>query len=74
MADAEVIFQEALSLDRSEKARLVDRLLASLDDSGNDFDELWSQEAEDRIVAFESGRIKSVSIEKVLEKYRNPVK
>jgi putative addiction module component (TIGR02574 family) len=74
MAETKVIFQEALSLEPSEKARLVDRLLTSLDYPSDDLAESWSHEVEDRIDAFESGRIKSVPIEKVLEKYRNPLK
>jgi len=31
---------------------------------------LWVKEAEDRINAYEQGKIKAVSLEKVLEKYK----
>jgi hypothetical protein len=46
-------------------------LLSSLDKSDKEIDELWAKEAEDRIDAFDQGKIKVVpSLEKVLQKYR----
>ena len=35
-----------------------------------EIDGLWAKEAEDRIDAYEGGKIRSISLEKVLEKYR----
>lgn len=70
MTIAERIFKEASMLKSSEKAQLIDKLISSLDKSDNDIDELWKKEAEDRINAYEQGKIKAVSLEKVLQKYR----
>jgi hypothetical protein len=36
----------------------------------NEIDELWVKEAEDRIDAYEQGKIKAIALEKVLQKYR----
>lgn len=63
------LLEAALSLPPAERAELADRLLTSLD-SGPDrrIDNLWAQEAEDRLDAFERGEIKSVPAEQVFDK------
>jgi len=63
-------FKEALTLSPSEKAQLIDKLISTLDKSDKEIDELWAKEAEDRIDAYDQGKIKAISLEKVLEKYR----
>ena len=63
------IFEEALALSSFEKAQLIDRLLLSLDKPDKEIDELWAKEADDRIEAYDHGKLKAVSLEKVLQKY-----
>jgi putative addiction module component (TIGR02574 family) len=70
MATADRIFKEASSLSPSEKAQLIDKLISTLDKSDKEIDELWAKEAEDRIDAYDQGKIKAISLEKVLQKYR----
>ena len=70
MAPMQEILKEALSLKPAQKAELIDKLLASLDMPDQEMDKLWAQEAEDRLEAFEQGKIKAVTLEKVLEKYK----
>ena len=70
MTNTANIFKEALTLRPSEKAQLIDKLLASLDKSDKEIDELWAREAEDRIDAYDRGKIKAISLEKILQKYR----
>ncbi len=56
------VLEEALSLPPAERAELADRLLTSLDSSPEHrIEELWAQEAEDRLDAFGRGEIKAVS-------------
>lgn len=64
------IFKEALTLNPSEKAQLIDKLISTLDKSDKEIDELWAKEAEDRIDAYDQGKIKAISLERVLQKYR----
>ena len=64
------IFKEALILKPSEKTQLIDKLLSSLDKSDKEIDKLWAKEAEDRIDAYDKGKIKAISLEKVLQKYK----
>lgn len=56
------LLEEALALPGMERAELADRLLTSLDSSPEPrIDELWAQEAEDRLDGFARGEIKAVS-------------
>jgi putative addiction module component (TIGR02574 family) len=70
MNAAEEILKEALTLRAPQKAKLIDKLLLSLDKPDSKIDELWAEEAEKRIDAYESGDIKTVTLEKVLQKYQ----
>ena len=70
MAVANNILKGALTLKPSQKAELIDKLLSDLDKPDREIDELWAKEAENRIDAYDQGNIKSVPLEKVLEKYK----
>ena len=70
MATAHRIFREASTLSPSEKAQLIDKLISTLDKSDKEIEELWTKEAEDRIDAYDQGKIRAISLEKVLQKYR----
>jgi putative addiction module component (TIGR02574 family) len=70
MADPNEVLKEALALRPVQKAELIDKLLSSLDKPDKDIDELWTKEAESRIDAYEQGKIKAVTLEEVLKKYR----
>jgi len=59
-----------LELPALEKARLVDLLLSSLDEPDEAIDALWRKEVEDRIRAYQEGKLRSVSLADVLAKYR----
>ena len=66
------VLEEALSLPPVERAELADRLLTSLDSSpARRIDELWAQEAEDRLDAFERGEIKAVSSKEAFDATNN---
>jgi len=62
MAAPKNILKEALTLNPSEKAELVDKLLSSFDKPDREIDQLWVKEAEDRIDAYEGGEIKAVTL------------
>ena len=70
MTASDEILKEALTLKPEQKAELIDKLLSSLDMPDKEIDELWTREAESRIDAYERGKIKAVSLEKVFEKYK----
>lgn len=64
------IYKDALNLSAKDKAELVDKLLSSLDEPDKNIDDLWAKEAEDRIDAYEQGKIKSITLNEVLAKYK----
>jgi putative addiction module component (TIGR02574 family) len=66
---AEDIFAQALSLSPLDRAALVEKLLASLDQPDSAIDKLWAKEAEDRIDAYEAGEMEAISAEEVFKKY-----
>ena len=70
MAAPNEILKDALNLRPAEKAELIDKLLSSLDNPDKKIDELWAKEAEDRIEAYDQGKIKALILKEVLEKYR----
>ena len=47
-----------------------DWLLSSLDNPDKELDELWAKEVGNRIDFYEQGKIKAVTLEEVLEKYK----
>ncbi len=67
MTTTDNILKEALTLSPSEKAQLIDKLIFTLDKSDKELDELWAREAEDRIDAYDQGKIKAISLENVLQ-------
>ena len=68
--DTKGILKDALELSPMERANLVDHLLSTLDQPDEHIDNLWRKEVEDRIKAYQTGTIKSVTLEEVLSKYR----
>jgi len=57
-----------VNLPPCERAELVDKIISSFNYSAqNKVDELWAMEAEERIDAYEQGKIGSISAEKVFE-------
>jgi len=70
MSKTNDILKEAITLPPSERALLIDELLNSLDEKDNEIDRLWAKEAETRVDAYDNGKLKSVAIDKILEKYR----
>lgn len=70
MGPVKDFFEKVLSLNPFKKAGLVDRLPSSLDQPDQATAELWAKEAESRLDAYEAGKLKAVSLEKVLSKYK----
>jgi putative addiction module component (TIGR02574 family) len=68
--EVQEILNRALALPASDKVRIADELLASLDQPDEAIDQLWRREVEDRAAAYKAGALKSVSLAEVLAKYR----
>ncbi len=67
-AQAEQVLDQAIHLPPVERAELVERILSSFDfPSRDEIDALWAREAEDRIEAYDQGKIKATPASKVFE-------
>jgi putative addiction module component (TIGR02574 family) len=64
------LLREVLKLTPAQRVALIDNLLASLDTPDKAIAALWAEEVEDRIDAYEQGKLKAVTLEQVLEKYK----
>ena len=62
---AEKLFREALGLPPNERVGLVEELLKSLDAPDQKLDDLWAQEAEERLRAYRAGEIESHSADEL---------
>ena len=70
MSTAKDILKEAIQLEPTERVKLVDELITSLDSPDKDIDKLWAEEAESRLNAYKQGKLKAISLEEVLSKYK----
>ena len=71
MTDKEKLIEKALKLSPAEKADMIDRLIKSLDQPDKTIDKFWIRESENRIDAYEKGKLTSVSIEEAFSKYKD---
>lgn len=62
------IFDEAISLPVEIRTKLVEKLLLSLNPSQKEIDKLWAKEAEKRVEEIRSGKVKTLSGERVFKK------
>jgi putative addiction module component (TIGR02574 family) len=69
MPDLSEVLKSALSLKLDDRAVLAERLLASLDDLGEEEAErLWAEEAQRRLEEYHAGRATSVQAQDVANK------
>jgi putative addiction module component (TIGR02574 family) len=72
---AREVESRALRLPRSERARLAQRLISSLDQEVSpDVDKLWLREAERRLHELKSGEVAGIPAEKVVRKVRSTLR
>lgn len=70
-ANSEQILKEALALPPQERAELVEQLLATFQSPPDPrLDELWAQEAESRLDAYDRGELSAVPAEEVFDRIR----
>ena len=69
------LLQEALSLPSHQRTILIDKLIESLNvPIQKEIDDFWAEEAEKRISDINSGKVHSISGEKVFEEIRSRFK
>ena len=64
--NSEQIFRQAMALSPRDRAEVVERLLASFQlPPDPELDQLWAQEAEDRVDAYERGDMTAIPADEV---------
>ena len=63
------IKEEALALKPIEKLKLIDELLLSLDKPNKDFDDVWAEEVEKRVDAYDKGQILKIEAKEIFKRY-----
>ena len=64
------IFEDALQLRPAERLQLIEMLSRSLNKPDESIEKIWAEEAEKRYKALEEGRIKTISINDIIERYK----
>ncbi|MFA7232278.1 MAG: addiction module protein [Victivallaceae bacterium] len=68
-ATAEAIFKEAVQLNPIDRAELIQRLFLSFDKKSNgQLEDNWKSEVEERVSAYEAGKIPADTMENVFER------
>ena len=68
-AQTQQVLEKAIDLPPVERAELVEQILSSFNFPSRDkIDALWAKEAEDRIDAYDQGKIKATPASQVFEK------
>ncbi len=63
------VLEKAIHLPPVERAELVEQILSSFNrPSRDEIDALWAREAEDRIDAYDQGKIKAIPASQVFER------
>jgi putative addiction module component (TIGR02574 family) len=65
------LLQQLLTLPPDDRARLAEQLLESLETPDEQNSALWAEEAEERLDAYEAGKLKSVSGEEVFDRLKS---
>jgi len=64
------VFEEALQLRPAERLQLIEMLTRSLNKPDENIENIWADESEKRYKALEENRVKSISINEIIERYK----
>jgi putative addiction module component (TIGR02574 family) len=65
MESSETLLKKALQLKPQDRFLLVDGLIRSLDEPDGEIDEIWTEEAEKRLIAHREGKTQGVPFKSV---------
>jgi hypothetical protein len=70
MLNSQELYQQANHLSPIEKLKLAELLLADLDTPDAEIDVIWRDKANKRWQAYQAGKLKTVSYNNVMQKYK----
>ncbi len=62
------ILEQALKLKPEERFAIVEGLIKSLDEPDKQLDDIWAEEAEQRLKAYKEGRLEGIPMEDIFHK------
>jgi putative addiction module component (TIGR02574 family) len=65
MQNTEAIIKSALNLTPQERVLVIESLINSIDNPDKEIDEIWAEEAEKRLKAYEAGKLETFSYKEV---------
>ncbi len=65
MDNTKTIIETALTLKPQERVLIIESLINSIDNPDQELDEIWAEEAERRLKAYEAGRLKTHTFKEV---------
>lgn len=68
--DTRSIFEDALHLRPAERLQLIEMLTKSLNKPDDTIEKIWAEESEKRYKALEEGKIKTISFNEIIERYK----
>lgn len=68
--DTVSFLKEALRLRPAERLELIEMLIRSLSKPDENIEKIWAEESEKRYKALEEGRLKTYSINEIIERYK----
>lgn len=68
--DARSLFKEAMLLRPADRLQLIEMLTKSLSKPNEDIEKAWAEESEKRYKALEQGRLKTIALKEVIERYK----
>ena len=68
--DSSSILKEALNLRPAERLQLIEMLTRSLNKPDENIEKIWAEESEKRYKALEEGRIKTITFNEIIERYK----
>lgn len=64
------VFEDALKLRPAERLQLIEMLSRSLNKPDENVEKIWAEESEKRYKALEEGRIKTIELKDIIERYK----
>ena len=67
--DTKSVFKDALQLRPAERLQLIEMLSKSLNKPDENIENIWAEEAEKRYKALEEGKVKTITLNEIIERY-----
>ena len=69
-AKIRALSEQARKLSPEERIELIEDLLGSIEPTDPEIDQLWAEEARDRLAAYLRGEMKAETLQEVVQKYQ----